>query len=413
MLPLFSDDTSGEAPFSVSALTTHIRQKLERDPMLQDIWVEGEVSNFTRAPSGHIYFTLKDANAQLKAVIWKSSADRLRYLPRQGDLVLANGRISVYEPRGEYQLVATALEPSGVGDLHREFELLKSRLEAEGLFEREKRPLPYFPHRIGVVTSPKAAAFQDVLNVLNRRFPVAEVVLSPTLVQGNEAPPLIIAALERLYQHPAIDIILLVRGGGSLEDLWCFNDEAVVRKVADSPIPLVTGVGHEIDFTLVDFAADYRAPTPSAAAELITPEVELLRQSVDVLYQEMHAALVEAIQVRRHDLFNTQRTLRHLSPQRAILSWQARLDTLQPRLLRAIERQIETKQQRLAKQEATLHGANPLAILARGYAIVRRAGDSKQISDAQEANIGTLLDIQFHRGSLRATVKNREVDDER
>ncbi|MCB9437934.1 MAG: exodeoxyribonuclease VII large subunit [Anaerolineales bacterium] len=412
MLPLFSDDSSNEGPFTVSALTTHIRQKLERDPMLQDIWVEGEVSNLTRAPSGHIYFTLKDANAQLKAVIWKSSADRLRFVPRQGDLVLANGRIAVYEPRGEYQLVATTLEPSGVGDLHREFELLKARLDAEGLFDREQRPLPYFPRKIGVVTSPKAAAFQDVLNVLNRRFPVAEVLLSPTMVQGNDAPPLIMAALERLYQRDDIDVILLVRGGGSMEDLWCFNDEGVVRTVAASPIPLVAGVGHEIDFTLVDFAADYRAPTPSAAAELITPEVELLRQSVDVLYQEMHGAMVGVLQERRRDLMTTQRALRHLSPRHAVLSWQARLDTLQPRLLRAMQHQLESKNQQLAQHNATLQGANPLAILARGYAIVRRVGDGKQISDAQDADTGTLLDIQLHRGSLRATVKDRELGHE-
>ncbi|NJL94564.1 MAG: exodeoxyribonuclease VII large subunit [Anaerolineae bacterium] len=247
----------------MSEVTAHIRQLFDTQPGLQDVWIEGEVSNLRRAPSGHLYFTLKDKTAQLKAVMWKSSAGRLRFEPQHGDLVLAHGRISVYETQGNYQLYADALQPAGIGDLNRQYELRKAKLEAEGWFDpARKRPLPPFPRRIGVVTSASTAAFQDVQNVLRRRYPIAEVLLSGTLVQGETAPAQIVAAIQRINQRADVDVLLIVRGGGSLEDLWCFNDEAVVRAVAESRIPTITGVGHEIDFTLVDFAADQRAPTP-------------------------------------------------------------------------------------------------------------------------------------------------------
>src|SRR5690606_27051359 len=289
--------------FSVHQITIYIRDLIDQDPRLAGVVVEGEVSHFTRASSGHLYFTLKDDSAELRCVMWRSQAAWLGFEPQHGDAVLAHGQISVYEQRGQYQLMCDMLQPAGLGELNRQFELLKARLNAEGLFdEARKRPLPAFPRAVGVVTSPTTAAFQDVLNVIRRRYPLLPVVLSPTLVQGKEAPPQIIAALDRLNQRDDIDLILLVRGGGSLEDLWCFNDEAVVRAVAASRLPVVTGVGHEIDFTLVDFAADRRAPTPSAAAELITPDGALLAQQVRGLRSRMDTMLIGQLEQLRHSL---------------------------------------------------------------------------------------------------------------
>lgn len=428
-LPLFPDDDSfnfsndedrddfeevendSQSTFTVGALTAYIRRKFDSDRKLQDVWVEGEISNLTRASSGHVYFTLKDADAQLKAVMWKSSAARLRFDPRHGDQVLANGSISVYEPRGEYQLYATTLQPAGLGDLNQQFELLKEKLAAEGLFDPElKQPLPFFPRRIGVVTSPTTAAFQDVLNVLRRRFPVAQVILSPSQVQGKDAPPQIIAALERLYQRSDIDVILLVRGGGSLEDLWCFNDENVVRTVVASPIPLVAGVGHEIDFTLVDFAADQRAPTPSAAAELITPESEALRYGVQLLQRQAYNAMQDILDIQRQNLRQQRRTLQHLSPQHDIQNFKQRVDTLSMRLERGTQTWFDHKKHLFQQQVAALQSANPTAILSRGYAIVSRAGDGKRLTNAMDAAEGATLDIQLHKGTLKTTVKSRELD---
>ncbi|RME97473.1 MAG: exodeoxyribonuclease VII large subunit, partial [Chloroflexi bacterium] len=253
-LSMFDD---GPTVWTVGKINAHIRQMFEANFNLQDIWLEGEISNWRQAPSGHIYFTLKDPGASIRCVVWRSQADRLLYTPqREGEAVLAHGRISVYEAGGTYQLYVDSLEAAGQGVLHAEFERIKQRLDSEGLFDPEcKQPLPAFPTAIGVVTSASAAALRDILHVLRRRFPPARVILSPTPVQGDSAPPQIIAALNAVAQQP-VDVIILARGGGSLEDLWAFNNEALARAVADCPIPVISGVGHETDFTIVDFVAD-------------------------------------------------------------------------------------------------------------------------------------------------------------
>ena len=266
---------------TVAELTTYIRELFESNEQLQDVWVEGEVSNFSKASSGHLYFTLKDSAAQIKCVMWRSSVERQTTIPQNGDAVLVHGAVSVYEVNGVYQLYADRIRPLGVGNLYQQFEELKARLTDEGLFdEARKRPIPDFPHQIGVVTSPEAAAFQDVQNVLRRRYPLVEVILSPCQVQGEAAPAQIVRAIERLNQYSQVDVILVCRGGGSIEDLWAFNDERVARAMVASRIPVVSGVGHETDFTIADFAADLRAPTPSAAAELMTPNIDDLRDDV-------------------------------------------------------------------------------------------------------------------------------------
>ncbi|MCQ3931114.1 MAG: exodeoxyribonuclease VII large subunit [Chloroflexi bacterium] len=424
-LPLFSsnpDDDfldTGELPpedepshYTVSELATYIRLKFEMDRQLSGVWVEGEVSNLTRAASGHLYFTIKDANAQLKCVMWKGNVARLQQFPEHGDQVIVLGNVGIYEQRSEYQLVAQVIQMAGLGDLNQQLELLKAKLTAEGLFdETRKRPLPFFPRRIGVVTSPTTAAFQDVLKVLGRRFPVAEIILSPTMVQGEQAPLQIIAALDRINRREDIDVILLVRGGGSLEDLWCFNDEQVVRAVAASRWPIVTGVGHEIDFTLVDFASDRRAPTPSAAAEMITPQIDILRDSVEILWERAQNAMQNHLDELQDDLGAYERSLRHLSPYVRIQNYRQRVDDLTMRLQRGMVGNLNSARQRLNTQETALRANSPLAILSRGYAIVTRAGDGKRLSNAQDAAPGVDVVIQLDKGSLRAAVKSRELGD--
>ena len=258
---------------SVTDVTLRIKALIEEDPQLADLWLEGEVSNFRQASSGHCYFTLKDSDGEIRCVMWRGVAARQPWLPDQGDWVEAHGYVSVYERGGAYQFYADILQQSGVGQRWQQFLELKARLEAEGLFDEErKRPLPEWPKRIGVVTSATGAAFRDICNVLGERYPLVEVVLAPSLVQGASAPAAIVSALGALDEQPGIDVIIVARGGGSMEDLWAFNDEGVARAIAACRVPVVTGVGHETDFTIVDFVSDYRAPTPSAAAAAVVPD---------------------------------------------------------------------------------------------------------------------------------------------
>lgn len=398
-------------PLTVRQLTMYIRDLIDQDPRLGDVWVQGEISNFTRASSGHLYFTLKDEAAELRCVMWRSQAAWLGFEPAHGDAVLAHGQISVYEPRGQYQLTCDALQPAGLGELNRQFELLKARLFAEGLFdEARKRPLPLFPRRVGIVTSPTTAAFQDVLNVIRRRYPLLSIVLCPALVQGREAPPQLIAALERLNQRDDIDLILLVRGGGSLEDLWCFNDEALVRAVAGSRIPIVTGVGHEIDFTLVDFAADRRAPTPSAAAELVTPDGTLLAQQIIGLQARLDGSLRSRLGSLRQDIESGRRWLARFSPLYRVQNTRQRVDDLTARAEVAARHTLLAERQRLDALERALHAANPLGLLARGYAIVTRTSDGARVNSAQDVAEGTSITVALRDGHLLAAVQQRQLD---
>ncbi len=397
--------------YTVWQLTSYIRDLFDLDPTLQDVWVEGEVSNFTRASSGHLYFTLKDDKSELRCVMWKGEAARLSFDPQQGDAVIAHGRIAVYEARGQYQMVCETLQAAGLGDLNRQFELLKARLDAEGLFDpARKRPIPAIPRTIGIVTSPTTAAFQDIQNVLRRRYPLVEVILSPALVQGTDAPPQIVAALQRLNDYTDVDVILVARGGGSLEDLWCFNDERVVRAVAASRIPVVTGVGHEIDFTLVDFAADLRTPTPSAAAEIMTPDGDALRYTVRQWSAQMNSAINTRLDDQRSQVNGQLRLLARLSPDRSIENARQRVDDLAARLALHVQHHLARRRDRLAAQARALTSASPTAILKRGYAIVTRS-DGQRVTSAQHAAEGTLVQITLHDGRLVAQVREREISD--
>jgi exodeoxyribonuclease VII large subunit len=373
--------------WTVSRLTVYIRNLIESDIALQDVTVTGEISNLSRPASGHIYFTLKDANSSLKCVMWKTSAARLRLPLQDGMAVEVHGRIGIYEVSGQYQLYADQIKPVGEGALFQEFLRLKAMLEAEGLFDPgRKRPIPELPRKIGIVTSATGAALRDMLNTLRRRLPLVEVILAPAPVQGVEAPPALVNALAALdRQQP--DVILIARGGGSIEDLWAFNDELVVRAVAASKTPVISGVGHETDFTLCDFAADLRAPTPTAAAELAT-QITLLDLAAYVRDAEsrLTSLTLNLLSAQRGDLSTLAASLRYSSPERRLRSERQRADDLARRALSALHHRTRLQSARVDGMARRLEALSPLAVLARGYAVVTRKNDGSVISHVAEAD---------------------------
>ncbi len=394
---------------SVAELTVYIRSVLENDLRLQDISVQGEVSNLTRATSGHLYFTLKDAKAQIKCVMWRSNVERVTRIPANGDSVVVHGALGVYEQNGVYQLYADSLRPLGIGDLYLQFEQLKAALEAEGLFDAErKRELPTHPSVIGIVTSPEAAAFQDVQNVLRRRYPLAQLVLSPTLVQGMDAPAQIVRAFKRLDAYGKCDVILVCRGGGSIEDLWAFNDEGVARAIVAAHAPVISGVGHETDFTIADFAADLRAPTPSAAAELATPDLADLRAEVEMLARALDLSAERTLRGMRQSLDDRLWSLRQLSPAAQIRTARQRIDDWTRRLDARQRARLALLRERLAGRSAALERANPRAILRRGYALVQFSESGDRVISASEAKPGMGITITLHDGELKARVEDKD-----
>jgi exodeoxyribonuclease VII large subunit len=379
---------------TVSKLTFFIRKLLEENETLQDVWVQGEISNLSRPASGHVYFTLKDPNAALKCVMWKTSAARLNLSLRDGMEVEVHGKIGIYEPQGIYQLYADQIRPVGEGALFQEFMRLKAMLEAEGLFDPErKRPIPEFPQKIGIVTSATGAALRDMLNTLRRRLPLVEVILAPSPVQGTEAPPALVKAIQSLnhqlpipnYQLP--DIIIIARGGGSIEDLWAFNDERVVRAVANSGIPVICGVGHETDFTLCDFAADLRAPTPTAAAELATQITILdLRATVATFTSRLSVSALATIGEQRNVVASLATELRYLSPERRIQSERQRVDEFSRRAYSSLLHRVQLQAAHVRGMKNRLEALSPLAVLSRGYAVVTRKDDDGVISRVADAS---------------------------
>ena len=399
-LPLFAP-----AAMTVAEVTRYLRELLESDHTLQDLWVQGEISNFSRPSSGHLYFTLKDSSAALRCVMWRNAAMRQAHLPAEGEAVEVHGYISIYEAGGQYQLYADVIRPVGEGLLYQEFLRLKARLEAEGLFDPErKRPLPRWPERIGIVTSPTGAAIRDILNTLGRRFPLAEVILAPTPVQGVEAPPGIISALQELNRLIKPDVILVARGGGSLEDLWAFNDEGVVRAIAASQAPVITGIGHETDFTLSDFVADLRAPTPTAAAELVTPNLEDLRIDLTEQVQILARATTSVLDDQRWELNNLKNRLSLISPQSRLRSDRQRLDEFIHRIGTAQAHRMEIERTRLNSLHLYLESLSPAAVLQRGFAIVSQQ-DGRWVHSTSQVKPGDQLTIQVSDGDFSAEVK--------
>ncbi len=392
-------------PITISALNTHILALFERDDLLRDVWVIGEVSNWKRATSGHIYFTLKDDGSNISAVMWKGSALAHTWLPREGDQVLAHGYVGVYPDRGIYQLYVNRLQPVGRGQLYADFEALKVRLAAAGLFDAaRKRPLMLVPRLIGVITSPDGAALRDILRVLTLRWPLSEVIVFPTLVQGSEAPVQIANAVAAANHYAAtvaaVDTLILARGGGSIEDLWAFNDERVAYALAESQIPVVTGVGHETDFTIVDFVADLRAPTPSAAAAAAVPDrAELLEQLVSVQRQLAEQALnfVDGEQQRLHEM---RLRLRRLDPKRQLDVRRQSLDDRERYLRTELRRRLERLSERNAAARLRLDALNPANVLRRGYSIVQRM-DGPIVITPELAPIGDELRVRAAGGEYR------------
>jgi exodeoxyribonuclease VII large subunit len=386
------------ASLTVSDLNRYLRELLESDELLQDVWVRGEVSNFIRASSGHLYFTLKDSSASLRCVIWRNTALRQSFIPHDGEAIEAHGSISVYEAGGQYQLYADMLRPAGEGALYQEFLRLKDLLEAEGLFDPErKRPIPPRPQRIGVVTSPTGAALQDILNTLKRRYPLVEVVLAPTPVQGEEAPQGIIKALQAVVRIANPEVIILARGGGSIEDLWAFNNEQVARTIASSPVPIITGVGHETDFTIADFVSDLRAPTPTAAAELASPNQVDLR--IDL--SELDDQLVQLLQAFQRELrwtfLDLQNRLDRNSPLSRVQSDIQRVDELEHRLDASVRYNLLLTRTHLTGLIQQVASLSPAAVLERGYAIVtNRAGQT--ISTVGQVSGGEALKVEVSDG---------------
>jgi len=393
--------------YTVSDLTRYVRELFEVDDHLQDVWVRGEVSNLSRPGSGHVYFSLKDASAQIRCVMWRSVAQQQAALFKDGDAIVAHGRVSVYEAQGNYQLVVDTIRSAGgVGDLYRQFELLKARLQAEGLFDAgRKRPLPEFPRRVGIVTSPTGAALRDVLNVLARRWPLLEVIVAPTRVQGDEAPPQIVVALERLSARGDVDAIVVTRGGGSIEDLWAFNDERVARAIAAAPAPVISGVGHETDFTIADFIADVRAPTPSAAAELLTPNRDDYRLTIDAYAAQLGAIVDARLREARSALEMNARALRHLSPQARLSNVRQRLDDLNEAMQAALGHWIELWRERIEGASAHLNALSPLAVLERGYAVVRHEKTGQIVRRVKQIKSGDRLTVTVSDGEFGVGVK--------
>jgi len=442
--------------YTVSRLNKEVRLLLESG--LPPLWLEGELSNFAAPASGHWYFSLKDSGAQVRCAMWRQRNSQVRFRPKDGMAVLVRARVGLYEPRGEYQLLVEHLEEAGEGALKREFEKLKTRLAAEGLFAAErKRPLPAVPRRIGVVTSPTGAAIHDILRVLRARFPVAPVIIYPTAVQGAAAVPEIVRAIESASRRNECDVLIVARGGGSLEDLWCFNDERVARAISTCRIPTVSGVGHEVDVTIADFVADVRAPTPSAAALVATPDkstwlealgllntrfggamrrylrarqldlgalaqrmqishpgARLLQhaQRLDDLEQRMRLALRATVIVNRQRLETLATRLWRENPRHRLEVLRAQAATLRQRLVAAMSARLGALEQRLALGSRTLDAVSPLATLGRGFAVVSRVTDGALLRDAAQAPAGTEIEARLSKGRLRARVTATGKDDD-
>ncbi len=401
-LSLFSP---GSKVLTVSEVNRYLRLMMEDDDQLQELWVRGEVSNLSRPSSGHLYFTLKDAQAALRCVMWRADAQRLPMQPREGEAREVHGHISLYEAGGQVQLYADDMRQAGEGVRFQEFLRLKAALAEEGLFDAErKRPLPAWPQRIGLVTSPSGAALRDVLTVLQRRYPIAEVLLAATSVQGEEAPAGIRAALRELNRRAKPDLILVVRGGGSMEDLWAFNEESVVRAIAASVAPVVTGIGHATDFTLADFAADVRAATPSAAAEIATPHQQELRQQMTSDRRRLALAFVRQVGRARVAMDERLIALRLVSPRAQLANVRQQLDDRIRRAVAALAHAMALRRAAVQGLAQTLTAVGPQAVLARGYAIVTRADDRRIVRSVLQVRPGLSLDLRVGDGTIPAKV---------
>ncbi|MEO1497752.1 MAG: exodeoxyribonuclease VII large subunit [Planctomycetota bacterium] len=409
-LPTAENDSALQA-LSVAELTAQIKGSLEAQ--FPSVWVTGEVSNLSRPQSGHCYFTLKDDAAQIRAVVWRGSASRMKFDLRDGLELVCRGRIDVYGPRGSYQLVIDQAMPKGVGALELALRELKAKLQREGLFDADrKRPLPRFPRRIGFVTSATGAAVRDFLQVLARRWRGVDVLVIPTRVQGDGAAEEIAEAIRLANQvQPPLDTLVVGRGGGSLEDLWAFNDEPVVRALAASAVPTISAVGHEIDFTLADFAADVRALTPSEAAERVVPSADELTSRVASIADRMSRATWRALRTRRDRLAAVE-VRRPVARPHALLEDRARrVDELEQQATRGVRRRIETARGRIATLTAQIDSLSPLGVLARGYSLTTAADTGRVVRDADAVRVGERIKTRLSAGAVLSRVESIEPNE--
>lgn len=391
---------------SVSQLNRYIKMNFDADENLANIFISGEISNFTNHyRTGHLYFTLKDDSAAVRAVMFNSSAKRLKFMPEDGMKVIARGRVSVYEASGQYQLYVDDMQPDGVGALNLAYEQLKEKLQKEGLFsEFHKKPLPPYPEKVGVITSPTGAAVRDIINVLGRRFPYAEIVFCPVLVQGEGAHLQLTDAVNLFNSERAADVIIIGRGGGSIEDLWEFNDEGLARAVYNSEIPVISAVGHETDFTICDFVADMRAPTPSAAAELAVPDANELQYALSALKNRMFLNVSSGIADRRSRLeyLTSKGVLK--SPDEMLSNRSQRLDTAFSKMLSSYENRIGGKKVEFISTATALSKLDPMSVLMRGFAFVSDK-NGKNVYSSQALAKGDKINVRFHDGSAVCEVK--------
>ncbi len=387
--------------YTVSHVTRYLREILEQDRLLRDVWVEGEVADLTRATSGHTYFSLKDRRNTIRCVMFHGSYGAESLVT--GSSVVVHGRVTVYEARGDLQLIADIVQPDGVGELQMKLEQLKTKLDADGLFEpSRKRALPAFPRRIGVVTSPTGAVWHDILTVVERRYPLVELLLAPAAVQGPNAAPTIVEALATLSQEPDLDAIIVARGGGSLEDLWAFNEESVARAIFASPVAVVAAIGHETDVTIADMVADQRAPTPSAAAEMMVPDRAELLAALMTSEQTMHASISDNLRQRRSNLDGTAPRLQRSVPQTDGL--RLRIDDLLKNTVRLLQHNIDVRTERARGLAGRLELLSPLDTVRRGYAIVQRRDDGSVVREVEQIDVGETVDVTLSRGGFDAQV---------
>ena len=402
------------AILSVGQVNSFIKQIIESNRILSSIYIRGEISNFTNHyRTGHFYFSLKDENGVIAAVMFKSAAEKLKFLPADGMKVIVHGRVSAFVKSGQYQIYVDHIEPDGVGGLYIAFEQLKNKLAAEGLFDPEiKKPLPKLPNRIGIITSPTGAAVRDMINITKRRFPLAELILYPALVQGEGAAAQLTAGVRffnsQIGKRASVDVIIIGRGGGSMEDLWAFNDETLARTVASSLIPVISAVGHETDFTICDFAADMRAPTPSAAAELAVPDSFELGRKINNITSHMELALTKKIKVCREELSDLSSSRALTSPQSFIDDKRMALDSLSKELESSLKLGIAAKRSDFAALTASLEALNPMSVISRGYAAVFIG--NKVVKSVDQLDKGERFTLRLSDGSVRGEVM--EIDRE-
>ncbi len=401
-----------EQVLSVSQINEYIQHKMDADPLLNSVAVRGEISNYKVYPSGHHYFTIKDEGGALKCVMFKGNAFRLRFRPDNGMKVIVMGRISVYPRDGAYQLYCTAMVTDGIGDLHAAFEQLKAKLSAQGLFDpTHKKPIPKYPNTIGIVTSSAGAAVHDMLRILRKRYPLARVMLLPVRVQGIEAPPEIVGAIRYANRYKLADLLIVGRGGGSIEDLWAFNDERVAYAIYESEIPVISAVGHEPDVTISDYVADLRAATPSNAAELAVPDQDALRQTLDGMNQSMVSILNRQIKNARHHLNVLSASPALLVPTAYIDRKRKDAELLSRRMTAVQSGILDREKQRFVGLTAKLDAMSPLKVLTRGYAIAQ-AEDGAMLRSTAQIQIGDNIKVSFSDGNVNATVTGKEKSNE-